>query len=155
MLNKFTENSRHIFSQANLFQRFSNQILRDTSARNERETLEPRRIFPLLLLAVLCFFCFSVARAQSNRGTLSGTVLDSSGAAIPNAKVTAVETSTNSTYTAKSSQQGSFTFPQVLVGSYTITAVAPDFKTQQQTGIQVLIGTTSTATLSLVPGNVS
>jgi hypothetical protein len=113
-------------------------------------------IILLSLLAVACFFLSpSLMRAQSNRGTLSGTVLDTSGALIPGATVTAVETSTNTTYTAKSSQQGSFSFPQVLVGSYTVTVVAPNFKTQHQTGIQVLIGTTSTTNFSLAAGNVS
>jgi hypothetical protein len=113
----------------------------------------PRRKVSVLILLFL--ISLPLALAQSNRGAITGIVTDTSGAIIPNATVTAVETGTNTTYTAKSSQQGTFSFPQVLVGSYDITATAPSFQSQQQTGIQVLINTTSSIKFSLPPGDTS
>jgi Carboxypeptidase regulatory-like domain len=109
----------------------------------------------IAFLVLVFFLSLPLAFAQSNRGTLAGTVTDTSGAIVPNATITAVETATNTTYTSKSSQQGSFSFPQVLVGSYTLTASAPSFESQQQTGVQVLINTTSNVKFSLPAGEAS
>ena len=65
-------------------------------------------------------------------GTITGTVLDKDGAAIPNAKVVLTEGSFN--LETQSGGDGSFTFKNVPVGSYDLSYSAPGFATQQQSG---------------------
>jgi hypothetical protein len=56
--------------------------------------------------------------AQTFRGGISGTVTDQSGAVVPGAQVTAVETATNTTYKTVSSSAGEFAFANLPLGSY-------------------------------------
>ena len=52
----------------------------------------------LAQFAILVAILSTAVFAQTDRGTISGTVADPSGAAIPGAKVTAVQVATNSTF---------------------------------------------------------
>ena len=65
-------------------------------------------------------------------GSITGTVLDKDGAAIPNAKVVLTEGSLN--LETQSGGDGSFTFKNVPVGSYDLSYSAAGFATQQQSG---------------------
>jgi len=73
---------------------------------------------PLLLLS-------AVAGAQEYRGTLSGTVTDSTGAIIPGANVEAK--SPQQTYTVKSDASGRFVIPFAQPNTYTLTVTAQGF----------------------------
>ena len=95
------------------------------------------------------------ALAQSNRGAITGTVVDSSGAIITNARVAAKETHTATTYNTITSQAGDYSFPQLLVGVYDLTFSAPGFKTEQRTGIVVQINTTAALNVQLTLGATS
>lgn len=87
------------------------------------------RIHVLLALALLS----SSAFAQT-RGTFSGTVTDQSGAAVPNARVTATDTQKGTKTEAVSESSGAYTIPFLTPGTYDIKAEAPGFKafTRQQ-----------------------
>jgi Carboxypeptidase regulatory-like domain len=69
------------------------------------------------------------AFSQVDTGTIAGTVRDSQGAAVANAKVTFVETSTNVTTKTQTDGSGDYASPPLRPGSYKITAEAPGFKT--------------------------
>ncbi len=90
--------------------------------------------------------------AQTNRGSIAGTITDPSGAGVGGATITAKETGTGTTYNSTSSQTGDFSFPQVLVGTYDLTIAAANFKTNRQTGIVVQINTQSVANVQLSLG---
>jgi hypothetical protein len=68
-------------------------------------------IFAILTLESTHFPSY-VAFAQSVRGSLTGSVLDQSGAAIPGAKVTVRDPNTGVTRTTVSSAEGSYSFGQ-------------------------------------------
>ena len=90
------------------------------------------RTFSLRQLCVicLCFAFFSgTARAQAISGDLTGTVLDSSGAAIPNATVVALNDETGVKTTAQTNADGVYRFTNLPVGRYTVTASATGFTT--------------------------
>ena len=70
------------------------------------------------------------AGAQTFRGTLSGTVLDGSGAAVPNAVVQLQNPATNETLNGKSNGAGDFNFPELPVGNYKLTVSSPGFSTK-------------------------
>ena len=75
--------------------------------------------------------------AQRLDGTLRVTVTDKTGAAILDAKVTATNEGTSVGITATASSAGTYVFPDLLVGSYTVTVEKEGFKKTASKGVQV------------------
>src|SRR4249919_857270 len=61
-------------------------------------------------------------------GQIVGTVKDATGAVVQNAEVVLIETSTTATVTTKTGTNGSFTFPNLQPGHYTVTVTAQGFQ---------------------------
>jgi hypothetical protein len=99
------------------------------------------------------FFPSDVAFAQSVRGSLSGSVLDQSGAAISGAAVTVRDPNTGVVRSTVSSTEGSYRFSELNLGSYDVTASAPGFSTLVQRGVQITIGDVSALNLTLKAGS--
>src|ERR1700730_11448243 len=78
--------------------------------------------FCLAVFAVLAL-TFS-AFAQVQNGQFSGTVTDPTGAAVPNAKVTANNPATNLTVSATTNPTGSYTLKELPIGNYKLAAEA-------------------------------
>lgn len=70
------------------------------------------------------------AGAQTFRGTLTGTVVDSSGAAIPGATVQLTNPATNDVSNSKTNGAGNFSFPELPVGTYKLLVSAQGFSAQ-------------------------
>ena len=68
------------------------------------------------------------AGAQSTFATLTGTITDASGAAVPGADIEAVNTGTGYKYTAKSNEAGIYTIANLLEGTYRLRATAQGFQ---------------------------
>lgn len=81
-----------------------------------------------LLTVVLSFLAAASASAQTVRGTILGTVTDSSGAVIVKARVTVKEFATGLTRSELTNDEGEYSIPQLPVGIYTLTVEAPNFK---------------------------
>jgi Carboxypeptidase regulatory-like domain len=107
-----------------------------------------RRALPSLLCGI---FLFS-AHAQSNRGTLSGMVLDPSGASVPNAEVTATQTETGAARTTMSTTSGEYRFGELTPGTYTVVVNAAGFKAGTFVGIVVSIDNVTSHDLQLQIG---
>lgn len=90
-------------------------------------------------ISLVPLFTFSLARTAEAQAVanakMHGTVTDSSGAIIPKATVTAVQTESGATVVAITSDAGSFLLPNLPVGSYTLKIAAPGFQTYSRTGI--------------------
>src|SRR5437016_7192344 len=115
--------------------------------------------FNLSLLRFLSFSLFLTisgitARAQSDRGTIAGTVLDSSGGVVANVTVTATSTETGANYGATTGPTGGFRIKDVLVGTYDVSVSAPGFKIEKKTGVVVQVNSTATVEFSLQAGDV-
>jgi len=95
------------------------------------------RCAALLLLALLVFL--PVAHAQTT-ATITGTVLDTSSAVIPNAQVTLTNEASGDVRVVASNGDGNFVFPSLIPGSYTITVELKGFKTSKQIGVVVHAG---------------
>jgi hypothetical protein len=93
--------------------------------------------------------------AQSNRGGITGTISDPSGATIPGATVKLTNIGTNQASTLKSSAEGSYTFSSLDPVYYRITVEVPGFKTEVVDQIKVDTATVSTANIGLQPGQVN
>jgi len=106
------------------------------------------------LLALL--LCLSVgAAAQNSTATLTGIVTDSSGAVIPNAKVTLHDVATNvDTRTVMSDASGSYTASQVPNGTYSVTVEAPNFQKSVISNVILHVGDQRTLNAALQPGTV-
>ena len=86
--------------------------------------------------SVLALFVLSSGLfAQEFRATLTGTVTDPSGAAIPGATVKATSLSTNLTAETKTTADGVYTIPFLDPGVYDVEAIASGFKTFRRTAI--------------------
>ena len=94
------------------------------------------------------------AYAQSDRGTINGRVVDPTGAVVPDAKVTVVNTDTNTAAEATTNDEGNFTFPQLPAAPYRMTVEAAGFKTATVDGIQVGVQMTRTVEVPLEIGAV-
>ncbi|MGC2619447.1 MAG: carboxypeptidase-like regulatory domain-containing protein, partial [Acidobacteriaceae bacterium] len=92
----------------------------------------------LLLLPLLC--ALPRIHAQNVYATIHGTVTDVSGAVIPNAKVTALNTSTGIATNGTTDGKGYYTFPQLQTGGpYTVSVVASGFQRYEKTGITLRV----------------
>ena len=87
--------------------------------------------------AIVAVFLFAQASAvaQTTTGSIYGSVVDPSGAVIPNATVTATNTATGATQTRTSNAAGEYTFPALDPGNYAVTAKVSGFQTVNQQGI--------------------
>jgi hypothetical protein len=81
-------------------------------------------LFTGAVLAVLC----PTAQSQSTFASITGIVTDSSGAAVPGAKIVAKNVATNVERTTTSNEVGNYTVAQLIEGTYTLTATASGFK---------------------------
>jgi hypothetical protein len=72
---------------------------------------------------------------QADMATIVGTVVDSTGAVVPGAAVTVVNTDTNTKTSAKTDAQGSYIATPLRIGSYSVSVEVHGFKTETRTGI--------------------
>src|SRR5262249_11873164 len=93
--------------------------------------------------------------AQSNTGAIAGSVLDSSGAVVQSASITATGVETGTVYMTTSTDTGAYRIPDMRVGTYNLTVQAPGFKASEQKGFVVQINTTAYLDITLQPGNVT
>jgi hypothetical protein len=102
-------------------------------------TVTTRLIQCIALFVLALFVVLPVTHAQTT-ATITGSVLDTSGAVIPNAQVTIVNEASNDTRVIASNGDGNFVFPSLIPGSYTISVELKGFKTGKQVGVVVHAG---------------
>jgi len=85
-------------------------------------------MFRFPLLAAMLAVCTVSLSAQDTRGSISGRITDSSGAAVSGAKITTRNTGTNATAETVSGDSGLFSVPYLLPGTYTVTVESSGFK---------------------------
>ena len=115
----------------------------------------PRKV--LLLLSVLLLIApgtgmFGQAGAT---GTILGTITDSSGAVMPNVKVTVTNTATNANYTTVSGSSGDYTVPELKPGAYTVSATASGFQTSLTQSFVLAVDQKVRIDMALKPGAVT
>ncbi len=106
-----------------------------------------RMLMVVLLLAV-------AAAGQSFRGGIQGTIADASGASVAGARVVATNTGTGLVRESVTDSDGNYSFAELPLGTYSITATKEGFRTQTATNIQVAVEGPQRANLTLTPGRV-
>jgi hypothetical protein len=111
-------------------------------------------------ITVWFFFVFSfvipsVSIAQVDTGTIVGTVLDKSGAVVPNATVTLTEVQTNIKTIVKSDAEGNYIATPLKVGNYSISVAIAGFKTQTRENVVLRVQDRLRADFELQVGEVT
>src|SRR5262245_59759125 len=75
--------------------------------------------------------------AQSDRGTITGTVSDPTGAVIPGANIIVTHTETAAKYETISTETGNYTLAQLPSGSYELSVELPGFKKYVRQGLTI------------------
>jgi hypothetical protein len=96
--------------------------------------VKPRYFLELVILLACFVMFFEHAEAQAT-GTISGSVADSAGAAIPGAAVTITEVNTNVVRPLETDSSGRFTANLMPLGTYRVQVSAPNFQTSEKSGI--------------------
>ena len=109
--------------------------------------------FCLAVFAVLAL-SFS-AFAQVQNGQFTGTVVDPSGAAIANAKVTVTNQGTNLIVSSTTNTSGNYVARELPIGSYKLTAEAPGFKTASDVNVVLNVGVIAHVDFKLQVGKAS
>ena len=95
-------------------------------------------------IAVLLFIVVPSAFGQFlDQGGLTGTVQDTTGAVIPGARVTLLDTDTALKLVGKTDRSGVYIFSPIAIGHYSVTVTAPGFEQTTQQSITVDMGQTS------------
>jgi hypothetical protein len=89
----------------------------------------------LLALVLLCGPMLAIALGQGLTGQLSGSVVDSSGSALPGVAVTVQNTGTQVSRDVLTGEDGTFVITELLAGTYDVTLSLTGFKTYKQTGV--------------------
>ncbi len=112
-----------------------------TMLLNEREKMSKllRKLLYVGFAALLYLGAVAHSSAQST-GTIRGTVIDQSGAAIANAAVTATESSTSIGRAVATNESGIFVFPNLPIGTYSLKISASGFATQARPALDLLTG---------------
>lgn len=113
---------------------------------------------PTLLVCLGAFFLLFAARAsyaQTSRGTLTGTVTDSSGAVIVKATVTITQQGTNVSRKTTTNQVGVYRFDAVDLGTYSMSVDSSGFETKKTTGIIIQAAHATNIDVALQLGSTS
>jgi outer membrane receptor protein involved in Fe transport len=100
------------------------------------------------------FVFTSFAAAQTFRGSVTGTVMDNSGAAVAGAEVKLVSNETGLTRTVSTSDDGNYTASELPPGNYTLTITKTGFRSATATGVVVSVTSPARANITLSPGQV-
>ncbi len=121
---------------------------------NERVTNRWMKRVGVVVSTAMCMLLLALPRAsaQVDQGSITGTVQDPTGAVIPNAKVTLLNTDQGISLQTQSTASGVYIFSPVRVGHYSVTVVAPGFSTTTQQNLSVDVGQELQANIKLQAG---
>ncbi|MGC2194022.1 MAG: carboxypeptidase regulatory-like domain-containing protein [Terriglobales bacterium] len=111
--------------------------------------MKSRMILALIVLAAGSLW------AQTFRGTILGTVTDPTGAVVAGAKVTVRNVGTGLERTTDTSADGSYSVPELPIGTYNVTVTQSGFQTFAATGVTVNVATERRVDAALKTGEVS
>ncbi len=94
-----------------------------------------------------------VAFGQAVSGAITGAVLDSTGAGVPGAKVTATNLATNVQFSVNANDSGYYNITNLIAGRYQVDVAASGFRPYRQGNVDVTIGTVLRIDVELQVGN--
>ena len=114
--------------------------------------LKITRVFTICFSLVLLLAGVGQLAAQVTTATISGTVTDASGAAVPQASVQVKNAGTGSTQNITTDAAGRFNVPSLVVGDYDVQATKMGFQSLVRKGITLTVGGTAVVDFSMQVG---
>jgi hypothetical protein len=108
-----------------------------------------------LRIALLFVICAAAVFAQRDLSTLAGTITDSSGGVVVNAKVTITDVATGEVYNIVTNNLGEFVRPALKPGNYTISVSASGFKKAEEKNVILTVGERTGITIPLTVGDIT
>src|SRR6201996_4772445 len=121
-------------------------------SRQFRACMQRTAAYPALLLLFIATFLLTPALHAQFRGSIQGTVADSTGAVIPGATLTLVDDSTNEKQVRTSNQEGIFNFNALPPSTFTITVEKDGFQKQVLSKVQIVADQPNTVNVQLAVG---
>jgi hypothetical protein len=106
-----------------------------------------------LAVVSAAFLCFSFSASAQGLGSISGTVTDSTGAAVASASVVLTRSETGEASVARTNGSGLYVFPSVPPAGYTLSVAQAGFKKYEQTGISLQADQNATIYVKLEIGS--
>src|SRR5689334_14338742 len=124
-------------------------LIRALVSRGEGVLVQPKRIVTargwnmrfFRINAALLLLAFGLL-AQSDRGTITGTIADPAGAVVASGKVEAKNIATGAVYEVASTDTGNYTIAQLPAGTYEMTVTVPGFKKFVRQNLTVQVAAT-------------
>ena len=118
--------------------------------RSSRKTVASK--LALLLVPIVMLLMCNHLSAQIRTGTITGLVMDSSGAVVPNAPVKITNVNTNVTRDLVTDSAGLYVAPNLLPGHYSVAVSLTGFRPESKVGLVLSLGQTITMNFTLQPG---
>lgn len=109
----------------------------------------------MIRIIFLMLVCSAIGWAQSDRGSITGTVTDSTGGIVPDAAVTATNTATNVVARTATNDTGVYAIPALLPGMYKVRVEKNGFKAAEQAQVILAASSTVRVDVGLQVGEVS
>src|SRR5216683_3708655 len=109
----------------------------------------------LVGMALMLVFSVQAAFGQQVFGSIYGTVSDSTGGRVPNAKIVIIDDNKGNQYEVSTNEDGNYSKDRLIPGSYTLSVEAPGFAKAVNKGIQVSVDSSVRFDLSMQVGQVS
>jgi hypothetical protein len=123
---------------------------------NDSKEVQEMRALRYSIVLIILLVCGSRLFAQGGAtGSISGTVTDSSGAILPNVKVTVTNTATNQAYHTVTTSTGDYSAQSLNPGTYIVTAEAAGFEKYKTTSFTLTVDQQARINPSLKPGAVT
>jgi hypothetical protein len=126
-------------------------LLVEISAAPAGRNMHPFSVLKLLGALLLPM----LALAQSTTGTLTGNVIDGTGASVAGAKVEAINKATQNAMTALTSETGTFTLPSLMPGTYQVRVSMAGFKASVADNVEVRTAQIATRNMTLELGELT
>jgi hypothetical protein len=112
-----------------------------------------RRFGIVLTLIVGLFFAATVRAQLAGAGNIQGTVVDATGAVIPSAAVTLTEKSTLVAHATKTDSSGVYVFPNIPIGTYSLSVAVPGFEGFTSDGNVLEVGSSISINVKMKVGS--
>jgi len=124
--------------------------------QKQRSPLTLHKIILEAVLILLAMGLLNIVHAQTNTvGTVSGTVRDQNGSAIPKAEVVLSEERTGAVHTVKADDNGFYIAPSLPFGVYSVSTAPQGFKRTINTGVELHVNENLVVNLTVEVGQVS
>src|SRR6266702_711699 len=116
---------------------------------NTRHFIDKTQIFFLILLLIMAL---PLHAQLAGTGSIQGTIADPTGAVLPNASVALINSSTQVQRVTVSDSSGAYSFPNIDIGTYSVSVTAPGFETYTKTNIVLEVGSSISINVPMTIG---